>query len=148
MKELPEKPSELIRVALADLEKCEDDPELVIDMGDWVVPTPLSGFSLCEVCLAGAVMVKSLDCDTGRRWTPHDLEPEGYRNSVSGKLFALNDFRMGAVHNGLRYCGIEDDDPRYKNVPPSFHVGSFEGNRTYFKRRLGKLADLLQEQKL
>ena len=38
MSELPSKPSQLIRVALADLAKAERDDRYKIDMGIWHLP--------------------------------------------------------------------------------------------------------------
>ena len=35
---LPDKPSELIRVALGDLAKCMADPRYFIDMRGWHIP--------------------------------------------------------------------------------------------------------------
>lgn len=43
--------SGLIRLALADLRKCEQSPKYKINMDDWHVPN-----SRCSVCLAGSVM--------------------------------------------------------------------------------------------
>ena len=56
MSELPDKPSELIRLALADLRKCEADPRYLIDMAQWHRPVTSE---LCHVCLAGAVMART-----------------------------------------------------------------------------------------
>ena len=53
---LPDKPSELIRLALSDLEKCEGDSRYEVDMNEWHVPTQKG--HVCYVCLAGSVMAK------------------------------------------------------------------------------------------
>ena len=55
MRNLPNKPSELLIVARDDLEKCIADGYFV-RMGQWL--SMLDG--TCSVCLAGAVMAKSL----------------------------------------------------------------------------------------
>lgn len=53
---LPEKLSDIILVALADLEKCEKDKEhYLIDMGEWAVKRR----GICEVCFAGAWLMQT-----------------------------------------------------------------------------------------
>lgn len=54
---LPNKPSELIEVALVDYAKVKRSKKFVIDMGDWYTRR---GAGICHVCLAGAVMAKTL----------------------------------------------------------------------------------------
>lgn len=96
---LPTKPSELIRLALGDLRKCEDDPDYIIDMISWHEP----GRNTCYVCLAGAVMAKSLGAD---RY--HDFEPDSFAD-VEYLLFALDHFRAGDIRSGLTNLGFPDD---------------------------------------
>jgi len=59
MIELPHKRSELIRLAVADLEKCEHDSRFIIDMSCWIISTR----DTCAVCLAGSVMAQTLNMD-------------------------------------------------------------------------------------
>lgn len=47
------KDSELLRIAVADTQKVEADPDYVLDMSDWLIQ--LSG-GPCEVCMAGAII--------------------------------------------------------------------------------------------
>jgi hypothetical protein len=54
---LPNKPSELIRVALKDLEEAERDPHYEVEMCTWHRPSSTTG--VCTVCLAGSVLAKS-----------------------------------------------------------------------------------------
>lgn len=56
MKALPKKLSDRILLALHDLELCEADPNYEIEMGNWHVPWK----GICEVCLSGSVMAKTL----------------------------------------------------------------------------------------
>ncbi len=95
--ELPNKLSALIRVALADLRKCEEDPKYVIFMEDWHVP---QDNGVCAVCLAGAVMAKSLNADVRYRLLPLDF----IGPVISNKLRALNDARLGDV--GAALCNL------------------------------------------
>ena len=88
---LPDKPSELIRLALADLALCAADPNYRIDMGEWHKPE----HGVCQVCLAGAVMAKSLNASRAAELCSSDF-PEN-----SQKILALNDFRMGDVCRAL-----------------------------------------------
>ena len=55
MKKLPNKPSELLKVALTDLELVEGDSKYRVDMRNWHTP---QYDKTCEVCLAGSVMAK------------------------------------------------------------------------------------------
>lgn len=62
---LPDKLSDLILISLADLEKCENDPNYRIDMDSWHHFVSLDNAfasisNVCHVCLAGAVAAKSL----------------------------------------------------------------------------------------
>lgn len=86
------KPSELIRVALEDLEKCEADPRYRVDMSLWHEPH----CGECYVCLAGAVMAQELGVGTTRRACPTSFDED-----VRERLNALDGFRRGAVLNGL-----------------------------------------------
>lgn len=92
MKTLPDEPSDLIMLALADLRKCEQDPQYRIGMNAW--HAPLDTEPVCVVCLAGAVMSKTLEA------SPEDhLAPESFQrisNDVWCRLVALDRFRVGA----------------------------------------------------
>lgn len=97
---LPDKPSELIRVALADLRKVEAMPSVYrVDMNDWHVPHP---DGVCEVCLAGAVMAQTFGAPPECRTMPRDCGLE-----VREKLDALDSFRSGDVYYGIEEMGCE-----------------------------------------
>ena len=57
---IPDKLSELLSVALDDLERAEDAPGYTANLNEWYKET---GFGVCEVCLAGSFMVFSLGLD-------------------------------------------------------------------------------------
>ena len=97
-KELPTKPSELIRLALADLRACERDDRYVVDMGDWHRPS-MDDREVCRVCLAGAVLAQTLGLPREHAISTEDLA--GYGSSVQGALLALDFFRRGEIANGL-----------------------------------------------
>ena len=60
---VPAKISDLIQLALDDVDKCEKDGRYVIDMDNWHQP----GVKKCHVCLAGAVMAQTLKCDINKQ---------------------------------------------------------------------------------
>lgn len=55
---LPDKPSEIVEIALHDLEVCENSPAYEIDMSRWYDTTIEEG--VCRVCLAGAVLASRM----------------------------------------------------------------------------------------
>lgn len=134
MTELPDIPSELIRLALSDLQKCEADPAYYINMGLWHKPT--SGGNACMVCLAGAVMAKSLNMPKNE-----ELFPNIFDHTTDCKLNALNDFRLGCVKDGLNSMYIENDlgDELDRHITP------YEEDKEKFFSDMTKLADDLEE---
>ena len=103
MRQLPDRPSELLRLAVNDLEKAERSPKYEIEMGHWHFPLD---DDLCTVCMAGAVMAFTLD-------VPHDEEyavlSRSFDADTRGKLHALDDFRRGYVGDALRILGMHDE---------------------------------------
>ena len=94
---LPDKPSELIRLALADLALCAADPNYRIDMEEWHKPE----YGVCHVCLAGAVMAKSLNAPPADQLYSYNF-PSSHK-----KLFVLNDLRNGLVWRAIDGLGID-----------------------------------------
>lgn len=98
MATLPDLPSALIRVALADLAKVEAMPgTYAVDMYTYHQPI---GANRCAVCLAGSVMAMSLGV------SPSDY-PSTRDFAERDKLQALNKFRTGSVEYGCDLIGIE-----------------------------------------
>src|SRR5688572_23601272 len=108
MSTLPKVPSALIRLAIADLEKCEATPGYIVDMAFWHYPA-----KQCWVCLAGAVMAMSLGADASA-----DMEPSDYVDERN-KLLAINNFRRGYIEEGLAQLGLDRPEgvPAYLSVP-------------------------------
>ena len=109
-------PSALIRVALADIEKVEDDPAYEVETSVWHTPVLLLsdearrgwGFTClkpetCLVCVAGATMAMSLGADRSEKWLPCD-----YPDAVEKRLRALDQFRVGDVTGGLAEMDADD----------------------------------------
>ena len=112
---LPFKPGDLIRHALADLEKCEADPRYHVDFGFWHVPM-IRG--TCSVCWVGSVMAQSLGADPRVSKRPEDF-PE------RGKLHALDMFRLGKVVEGAHCMGAKPPREFWPDVPAYDKVDAF-----------------------
>ena len=88
MTALPDKPSQLLRLAVKDAQLCQQDPNYRLDMGTWHSPVG----SLCFVCMAGAVMAKTLklpgDISARPSWSKED------------KLHVINAMREGFLFVG------------------------------------------------
>lgn len=91
---LPDTMHELLALALDDLEKCTEDPEHYdLDMDEWHNPSEARG-GPCRVCMAGAIMAQTLQVSHLEYCSPYDVcGPFEDHNSVTDKLFAINDMR-------------------------------------------------------
>jgi hypothetical protein len=142
---LPDLPSELIRLALHDLELCANDDKYDIDMGLWYKRHD-EGY--CSVCLAGSVMAQEFDscfldkcmsvCDEGDEGDteigPFEVSAvlgplKSSGPSVQGKLRALNSFRGGFVSEGLDYLGVKST-----GIESYMHVACYGQDSEAFKR--------------
>lgn len=92
MKALPDKISELLKLAMIDLEKVEADPRYKVDMLEWHTPRE----NKCEVCLAGSVLAKSLKIDFKQRYYGLNLSEK-----IDDKLETINSLRMGHFYSVL-----------------------------------------------
>lgn len=134
-KELPNKPSELLNLALNDLELCEKDSKYVINMGTWHLPEEED----CLVCLAGAVMAKSLDCDIDAEISPSEMK---LLASDQAKLNALDRVIKGDVGGFLGGCGVDRlRASQYAYISVIF----YDDNPVLFKETLRDLAGELKE---
>jgi hypothetical protein len=96
--DLPDKPSDLLQLALDDLELCEKDRNYTIDMSEWHTPSQDES-EKCAVCIAGAVIAK-----TGQRPVPWgNTFPEALEAGMrTGRLFVFeNTIELAhAIANG------------------------------------------------
>ena len=129
---LPDKPSELIRLALADLALCAADPNYRIDMGQWHMPE----HGVCQVCLAGAVMAKSLNASRAAEFYPEDF-PENRK-----KINALDVFRDGLVCTALIDLG--QDLSNWGHGARSREISSYSKDPDAFMADMHDLADDLE----
>jgi len=102
MTKLSENPSELILIALEDLERCEADPRYEVDMGVWHEPFQ---DSTCQVCAAGAVMAQRLDVGINC-----SIEPVNFNDDIRDKLFAINYLRRGNLHLAFGFLDLDLPD--------------------------------------
>ena len=93
---LPRIPSELLKRALEDFDACVADRNYHLDMRK-----SHDGHNLCSVCLAGAVMAKSLHAPRDK-----DCVPEHFPGDA-GALDALDHFRQGSIRAGLDSLDID-----------------------------------------
>lgn len=151
---LPNKPSELIAIALADLIKVEKSKKFRVAMGAWHWTPP--GSNVCHVCLAGAVMactLKSREIYEPSFNRTHSLTPtsfsfgsDGLRSQVGklieDKLYFLNLARgCYAFHREA----LEEIFGEHKGfgggiwfiLPNIPCVVDYENDKTAFKARLG-----------
>lgn len=134
MKSLPDLPSALLSVALADLEKAEADSRYLINMGAWHLPdAPHPG--KCGVCFAGAVMAFELDVSPMEYASPMD-----FPNRIYDRLCALDCFRCGHIHSGLRAMNIV----RPAGVPDRVEVVRYGDHPASFKLDMKMIAELLR----
>ena len=143
MQPLPDKPSELIRLALKDENKAHRDPKYRVYMNTWHEVYNYKGTPQCHVCFAGAVMAFTL----GASWEA-ELEPEDFRNGNHGKLNALDAFRSGDIYEGcaemkmvgkVRKANIFNQDVEFHPYF-SMDVPSYEKDRLDWRKSMFKIA--------
>lgn len=131
---LPDKLSDLIEVALRDLELVENDKRYTVNMDWW----HRSG-DTCLVCLAGSVMAKSLDVSPDRTRYPNDFD-----DKTEAKLGALNWARVGDVDYALHHLDVPSSEHTSFDRP----VADYEGDPEQFKADMREIAAVLKEQDL
>ena len=125
------KPSTLIRLAIADLEKCEDDEGYVIDMDTWHGD---NGEYKCVVCFAGAVMAQTLNAPIGANLSPSQIDNVvGYKSARA--LRALDYFRNGDLISGWGELLMDGPCPLMDQ-----YVVSYWSNPEGFKSAMHEIA--------
>lgn len=135
MSTLPSLPSALIRLALSDLTKCEADPRYAINMGVW--HDPHHEDRICHVCLAGAVMAKTLARAHNRISHPYDTP-------YSHQLAALDHFRTGDISSAFRLLRI----PLPPGIPIYIIILPYDEDPIAFHTAMSDLASLLESHSL
>jgi len=149
---MPDRPSEMIRLAMLDISECSRDfryeveePRIsswdlffhhVDDFWDHVWHRPIPNKGTCLVCMAGAVMAKSLFAPWGYEWTPFDFE-----KITREKLIALEAFRNGNINIALIDILGHSNNP----LEAERKIVPYTKSRRLFFRQMEKLADDLEE---
>ena len=140
-KQLPDKASDLIDLALDDLEKCEKDPRYKIDMKEWHT---LYG-QTCLVCLAGSVMAQTLQVQLDFTFCENRLD-----KNTEEKLDGLDWFRTGGIEAGLQsifgyretFSDIEDKALKKRIT----NITQYKENPSQFKQDMRRMAEFLREE--
>jgi hypothetical protein len=136
--QLPDKPSELIRLALADLEKCEVDSRYKIHMSSWHEPDSRGS---CCVCVAGAVMAQTFKISSEVWLTPSGMCSQLCLGGViHSKLLALDELREGNIDGAFYILGINLPE----NAPTTFNVTQYDEFPLQFKADMRSMADMLE----
>ena len=118
---LPDKLSELLKVALADFDQVRQMPErFMILMNLW--HAPMNDDSHCAVCLAGAVMAMTLKMPDNEELAPSSFPPE-----IQRKLRALDNLRQGHVIYALDAIGRHDLVETLPATLKYFRVHRYDG---------------------
>lgn len=129
-------PSELLEVALKDLEFVEQMPMVYeVDMSQWY--SVGGDVETCMVCLAGAVMAKECHFDRTRNCGPMT----GEFAEIRGPLLAIDSFRKGSVDQGL----TELNRSRPESMPMYMAIESYSADRDKFFSDMQNLISKLKE---
>lgn len=125
--QLPNKPSELIRVALKDLKKAERSPRYKINMDVWHMPN-----GKCSVCFAGGVMAFSCKASPEEECTYED-----FSRSARRKFLFLNSARQGKMGSAFEDLGRSF----FKGELFTRKIVSYMGKgKAKFKQQMSQLA--------
>lgn len=131
---LPNKLSDLIDLALGDLEAVEQDKRYKVDMNNWHRPN-----GECKVCFAGSVIAHSL----GARRT-REIKPESFEAHTKVRLYALDYIRKGIV-----CCALNDIGARPDDLPccdeSTFDATAYETDPEAFKTEMALTAEALRQ---
>jgi len=112
---LPEKYSEVLRVAIADMEKCVEQG-IEIDMWQWV-KKEYQG-KLCSVCLGGAAMVQTINEHCSDNLSTHNQDRCFFLNDVRRNelidAFVLAEIPSKLSENSPRITPYEQDPKQFK----------------------------------
>lgn len=92
---LPEKASALLRLAVADCRKVAKLKTRRLYMWQWHQPTQIDGDEVCEVCMAGAIMDRTLKLDPRKTYTPGAVARLVGDETITGKLCRIDQMRKG-----------------------------------------------------
>ena len=143
---LPKVPSELLALALSDLELVEKDDKYVINMGFWHTinhnkyieeETPR-----CAVCMAGSVLAKTLNLDFTVNY-----DPAARAEAWECEVYAINSFRQGYIREGFVYL-LRYDAWRSSGLPSEVPIVEYDDDPVEFKNGIRSIIQLLKEKGL
>jgi hypothetical protein len=147
---LPDKPSALLAVALADLEKAERSRRYKIDMGTW--HNPSANEKTCSVCLAGSIMAFSLkvpptqDADA---WGEGLGAAKKVDPDLTEKLLFIDKMRAGRFSSGVHNPAFIRRARKKTGVTGSVNfqhqIPFYEDDPNGFKRGMRKMIKSFRE---
>lgn len=143
---LPDKPSELLKMAMDDLEAAEESDEYSVDMGHWYFPNISKEGSIktCKVCLAGSVMANMLPSDRIKSCSPNTLKFNGeIDGDTRDKLMAIDEIRSGFIEHGINRMGIDTDDAY---LPNYLDMTGYREDPVVFKEEIKNVIHELKKQ--
>lgn len=152
---LPDLLSDLILLAIKDLEACEQDPRVEIDMDAWLSPRRGHAPISCSVCLAGAVLVRAVDADLTDVTEFNPLRVDswyGVDERFRQKMYALDDVRLGLVDLALAYfdvpAGKGEEIQNWVDATWSGQFPPYEDDAYLFKQALREVVQKLKQEGL
>lgn len=98
---LPETLSELLDLAVSNVEACENDDMYLVDEEHYLFAD--NKVKAVRVGLSGAVMAQSLGCSHCKSRNPDDFNDQDGKNTLRNKLRAINEVAEGNV---IAACGL------------------------------------------
>lgn len=141
MKRLPNKVSKLVKLAIADLEWVERSKRYSIKMCSWFPSKkrPIQEGN-CSMCLAGAVMLRSLDARKLKKQCPSE-----FPRSINGKLLALDHLRCGSIDQFLESVGLWGNLTIHRvRILKAIHIPEYRENPILFKENMLRIASSLE----
>ena len=132
---LPKKLWQLASLALKDLAAVERSPKYEVNMWAWHRPVESRGSKVCHVCLAGAVMAKTLKVSQDEYCSP-ETSP-----SYNRALHAIDSLREGFVAHAYAYLYPrrvgKDSVCELNRIVPIY--GPYAAGQQRFKKAMRKL---------
>lgn len=95
-RELPDTLSGLLRVAVEDSIAIEDTPGYGLNMANWYKTN-----GVCEVCMGGAVMIRSAGFVPAGNLFSYDELRSGVEFTLRRKMLVINDMRGGSMETAF-----------------------------------------------
>ena len=148
-KKLPQKLSDILELALEDLNQVERDPNYYVSMGVWHTPSTV-GFGdkereVCMVCLAGSLLAKSVKIPLQITYTEMDTD-----RYVQNNMRAIDNARVGDFQNALYSMGVSAENVSkfekkfYSQIKTP--LVEYERDSKEFKKNMKEAIEFLREE--